>query len=815
MTVADEASPIPVHPGRSVDYTGRAIGPLRLGRAMIVNVVAGTCIMAAIAVLWPTAAITAIFLREQLGASKTLIGLNLTLSTFGTAVALPGAWLFARLQRRRETWMAVTAATRAFMFAPALAALVAGNSEWSSALVWVVILSLFVVNTGSVFTSPGWWSWMADLIPESILGSFFGRRYRWLLLGQSVAALVAGLLLDRAGGPASLRLAFFGIFALAAALAVIDPLLFLLVPEPVRPPPPRQTLRQVAREYLEPFRDAAFRKILIAAGAYGFFYFLPNIFLPLFLRGEEVGGMWIGGRAPLWLLSLTTVFFACATAVSAGHWGRLADRIGHRTVWILGSLAYFTHAAYYFLNAHNYAWLSLAQYGLFGLLYAGQQVAVQNLALSTAPAARREYYMSIFQAVTQVATGFAPVLGGWLADHTRVLSVMLPSGQPACYIHLLLAVSFAGMLLILPVMVAVPDPKGVAVLPWFGRLISGDLLRTAWNIGVLGSALSSSRRLRALRRISERDGNVMLPDIMNALDDSDLAIRREALLALGRLGTPEALDLLRWYLHEPDAMLRAPSVEAIAQTRVPDRVSLLTRALRDPDSRVRRAAAAALGRSGDRNGVEELRRLLTAEPDGEVLVSAAVALSNLREFSAVREMMHLALHSTNTTVRSQMLVAIADLLGGSGDFHTLWRRDRQWRGSAFARLARRLRRQVRAAVRHARSSEGGGRPDRSELAFFEERIEAMLECAQAERWRDTLAELRRLATHCLRLRYAYRGDEERALEFVSAVAPDQAQRYWLISYLYHACDGRVATEAPWDGLALLGLYVLVHGQGPE
>jgi hypothetical protein len=40
-----------------MDYSGRPIGPLRLARAMNINIVAGSCIMAALAVLWQVAAI--------------------------------------------------------------------------------------------------------------------------------------------------------------------------------------------------------------------------------------------------------------------------------------------------------------------------------------------------------------------------------------------------------------------------------------------------------------------------------------------------------------------------------------------------------------------------------------------------------------------------------------------------------------------------------------------------------------------------------------------------------------------------------------
>ena len=354
---------------------------------------------------------------------------------------------------------------------------------------------------------------------------------------------------------------------------------------------------------------------------------------------------------------------------------------------------------------------------------------------------------------------------------------------------------------------------GTAVRPWFGRLISGDLLRVAWNISVLGTSLGVPRRLRAIRRINRRDGNVMLPEIVAALDDSDIALRREALLALGRLGTQEALDLLRWYVYDPDAAMRAQSVEAIGRAGAPDHGDLLRRALHDPDSRVRRAAVDALARLGDRAVAGELRTMLADERDGEVLAAVAVALSRLKEFGAVREMVDLALHSDNSTVRAQMLVGLADLLGDTSDFHKLWRRDRHWRGSGFARLARKLRRQARVAPR----IEGQpGSPTRAErrllIESLDARIERFLEHVEAEHWRGALSALRQISLQFLELRYRYHGDEAHALEFVSAVSPGLAQRYWLMTYVQHTCETGACTEAPWDGLTLLAVYALVHGQ---
>ncbi|HSW45638.1 MAG TPA: MFS transporter [Phycisphaerae bacterium] len=800
---------------RPMDYAGRSIGPLRLAGAMKINILGGSFIMMALAVLWPTSAVTVIFLDEHLGASKTQIGLNLTFVTLATLCSLPGAWLFSRLQRRKATWMVITAVLRACMFGCAIVALLAGHESWRGWLIAGFMFSLFLVQAGTVFTSPGWWTWMADLIPESIWGSFFGRRYRWLLLAQSFLAMAAGRLLDCAATPEAARAMFFWVFVLASILAVVDPLLFILVPEPVRPRPPTRTLRELARDYAGPLRDRAFRRLLLAAGVYGFFFNMPLLFLVVFLRGENTPAGWIGGHASLALLSLVTVTFAVGTALAANAWGRLADRIGHRIVWILESLGYCSHVSFFFINEHNYAWLALGNAIVFGLLFSGQPVAMQNLALSMAPREKREFYTSMFLAVIAAAGAPAPWIAGWLADRCRVIpDITLPSGQPLCYVHLLLIIAFVGMLLTVPLMTRVPDPRGIPVRPWFGRLVSGDLLRMAWNITALGTAVTSSRKVRGLRRIAPRDGNVLLPEIVGTLDDADPAVRHEALLALGRLGTPEALDLLRWYLHEPDAVTRAHSVEAISQAAVPDRLSLLTRALHDPDSRVRRVAVEALGRTGGHSAAAELRRLLTDERDGEVLASTAVALSRIGEFAAIREILHLALQSEHSAVRSQMLIALADLLGSSGRFHKLWRQDRYWRGAGFATLARKLRRQARAIPRAGSVGEFARSRYRAHVKHIDERVEHLLEEVQEENWPAALTDVRRLAFEFIVLRYHYQGDERNALEFLSAVAPDQAEQYWLITYLRHNAERASAPEAPWDGLTLLALYVLVHGQPP-
>ncbi len=89
-----------------------------------------------------------------------------------------------------------------------------------------------------------------------------------------------------------------------------------------------------------------------------------------------------------------------------------------------------------------------------------------------------------------------------------IVGLMATGGSTNLVLHLPAMARAAGVILDLedfhdlsetvPLMARVPDPKGIPVRPWFGRLISGDMLRMAWNISVLGTAASSRGRIRKI-----------------------------------------------------------------------------------------------------------------------------------------------------------------------------------------------------------------------------------------------------------------------------------------------------------------------------
>ena len=71
-------------------------------------------------------------------------------------------------------------------------------------------------------------------------------------------------------------------------------------------------------------------------------------------------------------------------------------------------------------------------------------------------------------------------------------------------------------------------------------------------------------------------------------------IAREALLALGNAGTPDALPPLQKALADQSATLREAAAKALGQNGSPEADKLLQGALKDSDEHVRQAAKDAL-----------------------------------------------------------------------------------------------------------------------------------------------------------------------------------------------------------------------------
>ena len=132
-----------------------------------------------------------------------------------------------------------------------------------------------------------------------------------------------------------------------------------------------------------------------------------------------------------------------------------------------------------------------------------------------------------------------------------------------------------------------------------------------------------SVRRRAVYILGETsDTELALPVLIQALADPRYPVRRNAAVALGKLGDRRAVTPLIPALQDASKRVRREVVRVLGELGDARAVEPLCAALVDGDETVRRAAAEALEELGDERAVNALR---TALDDGDVDVRLAVA----------------------------------------------------------------------------------------------------------------------------------------------------------------------------------------------
>jgi len=142
---------------------------------MNLNIVLGASGTLFVTVIAP-GTIMNVFFKNQLGASSASLGLLVAALNLASVFNLLSIVIFGRLRRVKPFWIVVTTAHRLLGFVPAAVALGVAHGgsrvEGAQAILVALAVSWLFANLGT----SGWWRWMADLVPEDIRSTFFGRR---------------------------------------------------------------------------------------------------------------------------------------------------------------------------------------------------------------------------------------------------------------------------------------------------------------------------------------------------------------------------------------------------------------------------------------------------------------------------------------------------------------------------------------------------------------------------------------------------------------------------------------------------------------
>ena len=157
----------------------------------------------------------------------------------------------------------------------------------------------------------------------------------------------------------------------------------------------------------------------------------------------------------------------------------------------------------------------------------------------------------------------------------------------------------------------------------------------------------------------EENGDV--EGLIHALNDDAENVRREAMLALERIGDSRATEPLIQQLQNPDITIQEEAITALGRIRDKKAVSPLIQTLNNQHIGIRWKSAEALGKIGDPKATEPLIQTLQ-DPDKTIQEEAITALGRIRDKKAVSPLIQ-TLNNQHIGIRLRS----AEALGKIGD----------------------------------------------------------------------------------------------------------------------------------------------------
>jgi len=582
-------------------------------------------------------------------------------------------------------------------------------SLWVASFLILTFVSSLLANVAS----PLWTAWITDLVPDDNRGRYFGQRNMYAGWVGLLVPVAAGFFLDAATKQEAMSqpLAFAIIFSAATVFGLGSFGIGLRSPDvpQVRPGADGQPRESALTYYKAPFADKNFQKILTYAA--------------VIVVAQSIAGQFFTVYQ-LQYLKLNYTAFQLLTAIASLSglgsmllWGYLADKYGNKPILIICCALIIVPPILWTLalpdgmpglwryDAHHHLHLSVMKLDIItlnlfaGLGWAGVGLTGFNLVIGASPADKRTVYVSAVAAVSGLAGGVAPLVGGALmealAHYPFPARGFIRSNYDVVFL-LSAALRFAALLLVAPIGEA-GSRRTSYVLK---QLKSSKPIGSFTGIQKLSHADNSHAKAQAAEALGRLKTPLAVEELVRALDDVSLSVREQAARALGEIRDPRATMPLVRKLTDPasgisDVAAAAlgkigdhtalPALAAAAQLGPPPRQlaamealgrlsdasvpEILGNLMHDADPTVRTAAIRALAEREDPVSAPGLIAQLTKEREPANLAVLADALGRLGSTEAMHPLLDALARTSSPTVQREILNALGSLGGGRDAFY--------------------------------------------------------------------------------------------------------------------------------------------------
>jgi HEAT repeat protein/uncharacterized membrane protein YuzA (DUF378 family) len=550
-----------------------------------------------------------------LGADSRAMGFITAIPIFAGLIQLVASYVGERRAERRPFVAGFALLGRSLFLPILLLPLVVRPTLALAPFLLLFAFSYVMLN----FTGPAWTSWMSDLVPPDHRGRYFARRNMVAGLVGMVIGLPAAWFLDYTTKQHHWQALGFGVlFGIAVIGGLFSFGALLRQPEPPRRQPPTAAFSGPADAwayYRTPFADKNFRRLIVFNTLFGLGQnFAAPFFTVYALEVLQLNYVWLQIFA-----TLTSV----AGLASMPLWGYLTDRFGNKPLLALAAFGTFILPLVWIpMTVHRPGWtlmLLTINNLMGGLFWAGVGLAQFNLLIRLSPSGKTSVYVAMMSAVTGLAGGMSPLLGGQMMHllegwHGNFF------GHTFSNFHVTFAIAGFLRLFALIFLRPVVDAGSLPARDVLQQL--GSANPRAWsNIRKLQRGGDAESRLRATEQLASSRTRLATGELEAALHDPNIAVREEATRALGEIADPGSVEALLQVLQDPLSGLAVEASHALG--RIGDRralPALMTILMSDDETfsqRDRMAAARALGDLGGPEATDALLRLLAQIPPTE------------------------------------------------------------------------------------------------------------------------------------------------------------------------------------------------------
>lgn len=334
-----------------------------------------------------------------LGANSLALGILAALPVVGALVQLPAAWWIERSGKRRRAAV-IGSLGRQFWLIPAVLLFVPLPVPVKLTL---FLLALMLGQMLLALALNAWQSWMADLVPPTVRGRYFGARGALMSATGMIVGYGGAWLVDRGAATGLAASAYALLLVLAAACGGVGSLILARQPEP---PMQRSTTLCLSALLRLPLRNPRFRRF---AGTFMLWQVALGVASPFFMAYGLTSL-----RLPLHMLALTETLGALTGMLMQPQWGKLADRLGQRQVLRLCMLLVVPLPWMWILSTPTRIWPLMVGSLVSGLIWSGVTLTQTNRLMEQTPRDGQSAYFAAFAVAAGVPFMLASLGAGAL-----------------------------------------------------------------------------------------------------------------------------------------------------------------------------------------------------------------------------------------------------------------------------------------------------------------------------------------------------------------------------------------------------------------